>query len=83
MIKFLYRIYQLCIAIPVTVLMTIWTAIVVGLGTTLGDGHYWGYYPGRWWAKVITRVFRFASQYAIIKYSNQPLNPLIVKSLNL
>ena len=55
--KILYRIYQIFIAIPITVLMTIWTAILVGLGCTLGNGHYWGYYPGRWWARVITRIF--------------------------
>ncbi|MBQ9230755.1 MAG: 1-acyl-sn-glycerol-3-phosphate acyltransferase [Prevotella sp.] len=57
MVKLLYRIYQLLIAVPVTILMTIWTAVVVGIGCTLGDGHYWGYYPGRWWARVITRAF--------------------------
>ena len=37
--------------------MTIWTATVVGIGCTIGNGHYWGYYPGRWWARVIARVF--------------------------
>ena len=55
--KYLYRIYQICVAVPVTVLMTIWTALLVGIGCTFGDGHYWGYYPGRWWARVITRIF--------------------------
>lgn len=38
------------------VIMTIITAIEVGIGTTIGNGHYWGYYPGRWWAKVILWV---------------------------
>lgn len=37
--------------------MTIWTATVVGIGCTIGNGHYWGYYPGRWWARVITKAF--------------------------
>jgi 1-acyl-sn-glycerol-3-phosphate acyltransferase len=37
--------------------MTIWTALLVGVGCTIGDGHYWGYYPGRWWARTITRAF--------------------------
>ena len=55
--KYLYRIYQLLVAVPVTILMTILTAIEVGLGTTFGNGHFWGYYPGRWWARVITRAF--------------------------
>lgn len=53
----LYRLYQLIVAIPVTIVMTIWTALVVGIGCTIGDGHYWGYYPGRWWARVIAWVF--------------------------
>ena len=55
--KVLYRIYQVFVAIPVTIVMTIWTALVVGIGCTIGDGHYWGYYPGRWWARVIAYVF--------------------------
>ena len=55
--KYLYRIYQLLVAVPVTILITILTAIEVGLGTTFGNGHFWGYYPGRWWARVITRAF--------------------------
>ena len=57
MLKILYCIYQVIIAIPVTILMTIWTAFLVGVGCAIGNGHYWGYYPGRWWARVITRVF--------------------------
>lgn len=57
MIRFFYIIYQICIAFPVTIIMTIWTALVVAIGCTFGNGHYWGYYPGRWWARVITRVF--------------------------
>ena len=55
--KIFYWIYQIIIAFPVTILMTIWTAFLVGVGCALGDGHFWGYYPGRWWARVITRAF--------------------------
>lgn len=55
--KYLYRIYQVFVAFPVTILMTILTAVIVGIGCTFGNGHYWGYYPGRWWAKVIVRAF--------------------------
>lgn len=54
--KYLYRIYQLLVVLPVTVLATIITAMLVGIGTTIGNGHYWGYYPGKWWAKTIIRV---------------------------
>jgi 1-acyl-sn-glycerol-3-phosphate acyltransferase len=54
--KYLYRLYQLCIAVPLIIVATIITSITVALGCTLGDGHYWGYYPGKWWAQFILRV---------------------------
>ena len=56
MMTFLYRIYQLLIGLPVVVILTIITALTVAVGTTIGDGHFWGYYPGRWWAKLILKV---------------------------
>ena len=55
--KYLYRLYQLLVGIPVIVVATIITAIEVGVGCAIGNGHFWGYYPGRWWARVITRAF--------------------------
>ena len=51
--KLLYRIYQLLIALPLGIVATIITALSVVIGCTLGNGHFWGYYPGRWWSKVI------------------------------
>ena len=51
--KYLYRIYQLCIALPLGIIATIITALTVVIGCTLGNGHFWGYYPGRWWSRVI------------------------------
>jgi len=56
-VNILYKIYQIFIAFPVMIIMTIITALEVGIGTTIGDGHFWGYYPGRWWAKVIMKAF--------------------------
>ena len=38
--RIFYCIYQLFIALPVTVLITIITAIEVGVGCALGDGHF-------------------------------------------
>ena len=52
----MYRIYQLFIAAPVILVATIITAVTVTIGSTLGNGHFWGYYPGRWWGWVIIRV---------------------------
>ena len=46
MITLLYRVYQIVVGIPVLVLATIITAVEVGIGTSIGDGHFWGYYPG-------------------------------------
>ena len=54
--KYLYRIYQLLVCVPVLIVATILTALIVGIGCTIGNGHFWGYYPGRWWARVIVRT---------------------------
>ena len=55
--KYLYRIYQLCVAVPLTVIATIITSLTVAIGCAIGDGHYWGYYPGKWWARFILWIF--------------------------
>ena len=52
----LYRIYQLFVAAPICLIATLLTAITVTIGCTLGNGHFWGYYPPRWWGKVMVRV---------------------------
>ena len=54
--RYLYRIYQLFFAFPVIILYTIFTALIVVIGCTIGSGHFWGYYPGKWWAWLIVRV---------------------------
>ena len=57
LLKILYLIYQIFIGFPVLVLMTIITALEVGIVTTIGNGHFWSYYPGRWWGKIILKAF--------------------------
>ena len=57
MATLLYRIYQIFIGLPVLVIVTIITALEVGIGTSIGNGHFWGYYPGRWWARIILKAF--------------------------
>lgn len=54
--KYVYRIYQLCIAAPVIIVLTIITSLVVVTGTAVGFGHWAGYYPGKWWAWSILKV---------------------------
>jgi len=54
--KYLYRLYQLIIVVPLALLATIITALTVVIGCTIGNGHFWGYYPGHWWARIIIRL---------------------------
>jgi 1-acyl-sn-glycerol-3-phosphate acyltransferase len=51
--KILYYIYQICIALPVLLVLTILTAVVTTIGSLLGGAHFWGYHPGRIWSKLI------------------------------
>lgn len=54
--KYLYRTYQLLIALPLIAVYTLITSLMVTIGCTLGNGHFWGYYPGKWWAQFIIRI---------------------------
>ena len=54
--KYLYRTYQLLIALPLIAIYTVITCLMVIIGCTLGNGHFWGYYPGKWWAQFIIRI---------------------------
>ena len=54
--KYLYRLYQLLLAFPLIVIITILTALTVVIGCTIGSGHFWGYYPGKWWAWFVVRI---------------------------
>lgn len=51
--KHLYRIYQLLVALPLGLLVTLLTGMAVAVGCTVGNGHFWGYYPGHWWARCV------------------------------
>jgi 1-acyl-sn-glycerol-3-phosphate acyltransferase len=51
--KYLYRVYQLLVALPLGILATLLTVLSVGIGCTFGNGHFWGYYPGRVWARIL------------------------------
>ena len=51
--KILYYIYQICIALPILLVLTILTAVVTIVGSLLGGAHIWGYYPGKIWSQLI------------------------------
>ena len=57
MFKILYIIYQICIGFPLFLVLTILTALITILGCTLGNGHFWGYYPGKVWSQLTCLVF--------------------------
>ena len=40
--KYLYRLYQLFIALPLIAVYTVLTSIVVIIGCAIGNGHFWG-----------------------------------------
>ena len=54
--KYLYYVYQIFIGLPVIIISTIITALTVAIGCAVGNGHFWGYYPGHVWGKVILRA---------------------------
>ena len=48
--KYLYRLYQLVVALPLFLLTSILVSLVTVVGSIIGNGHFWGYYPGKLWA---------------------------------
>lgn len=55
--KLLYIIYQICIGLPVFLVLTILTALTTMVGCWLGNGHFWGYYPGKIWSQLTCLTF--------------------------
>jgi len=48
-----YRIYQICVMLPMMLVLTALTAITVGLGSICFGGRWWGYYPAVVWARLM------------------------------
>lgn len=53
--KYLYLIYQIIVS-PILLVLTILTALTTTLGCWLGNGHFWGYYPGKIWSRLICYI---------------------------
>lgn len=53
---YIYRIYQLFVALPLIAIATVLTSLTVAVGCTIGNGHFWGYYPGKLWGMFILRM---------------------------
>lgn len=54
--KYIYHIYQLFICAPIILFASIITSVVTVVGCIIGNGHFWGYYPGKWWSRLIVRI---------------------------
>lgn len=49
---FLYYLFLLCIGAPVIVTVTIVAGLLTIIGSLLGGGKWWGYWPGHIWARI-------------------------------
>ena len=54
--KYIYYIYQLFVVLPLFLVSTLLTALTTTIGCTLGNGHFWGYYPGKIWSQFTIRI---------------------------
>lgn len=53
---FFSYVYQWLIFIPILILSSIVTAVIVMIGCTIGNNKFWGYYPPRIWSKIVCRL---------------------------
>lgn len=51
-----YIVYQICIGLPIFLVLTILTAVVTIIGSWIGSAHFWGYYPGKIWSQLTCYV---------------------------
>ena len=56
MIRALYLVYQICIALPLMIVITIIVALTTMIGSIFND-RFWGYWPGMIWGRLFYRVF--------------------------
>jgi 1-acyl-sn-glycerol-3-phosphate acyltransferase len=48
----IYAVYQICVALPILIVLTVLTALVTIAGSLIGGAHVWGYYPGKVWSQL-------------------------------
>lgn len=57
MLLALYYIYFFCIAVPLALVATIVAALITIAGCFIGNAHFWGYYPGKLWSRILCFLF--------------------------
>lgn len=50
----LYVAYLICIYVPLLLIYTVVLGVITIIGCYLCGGYFFGYYPGRWWARLST-----------------------------
>lgn len=53
---YLYRVYQILIALPLCIIFTIVASVVTAIGCIPTKGRFWGYYPAKIWAMLFAWV---------------------------
>ncbi|WP_036932251.1 1-acyl-sn-glycerol-3-phosphate acyltransferase [Prevotella sp. HUN102] len=53
---FIYGVYTLFIFLPLFLLASLLTALTTMFGCAVGNGHFWGYYPAKWWGWLTIRL---------------------------
>ena len=54
--KYLYYCYQLVIVLPLFAVASVITSAATIIGCVVGNGHVWGYYPGKWWSRLVVSL---------------------------
>ena len=52
----MYKLYQLFVAAPILLVLTVLTALATIVGCTLLNASWWSYYPGKWWSRGFIRI---------------------------
>ena len=55
--RFLYIIYQICIGLPIFSGGNYTYCFDYHVGMLVGNGHFWGYYPGKLWSQLTCFLF--------------------------
>ena len=51
--KLLYFLYQVFIALPIILVSTILVCTTIIIGCSIGNAHFWSYWPGKIWSYII------------------------------
>lgn len=54
--KLLYCLYQIVVALPVIIVVSIVCSLATVIGCLLGNAFWWGYWPGKVWAVIVCRI---------------------------